>query len=269
MAITALHSAATGLRGLSTEIDVIANNLANAETVGFKGSRVNFEDLFYQMAKSPNATGDGGEVTPAGTFVGLGTKISNTQLDLSQGSLTNTNEPLDVGIEGNGFFRVKILSTVGDGTAYTRNGNFFVNSQNQLVLGMGQGYQLVPPVTIPTGTTDIQISQDGVITGLKQGGTSPTQIGQMQISQFVNPQGLILLGGSLYQETTSSGPPIQSNPGDQGSGQLQQNYLEESNVDPVNELVKLIQTQRAFELNSQSIQTADQALQTITNLRRS
>jgi flagellar basal-body rod protein FlgG len=124
-------------------------------------------------------------------------------------------------------------------------------------------------VTIPTGTTDIQISQDGVITGLKQGGTSPTQIGQMQISQFVNPQGLILLGGSLYQETTSSGPPIQSNPGDQGSGQLQQNYLEESNVDPVNELVKLIQTQRAFELNSQSIQTADQALQTITNLRRS
>jgi flagellar basal-body rod protein FlgG len=269
MAITALHSAATGLHSLSTEIDVIANNLANAETVGFKGSRVNFEDLFYQMAKSPNATSADGEVTPAGTFVGLGTKISNTQLDLTQGSLTNTNQPLDVGIEGNGFFRVKILSSVGDGTAYTRNGNFFINNQNQLVLGMGQGYQLVPPVTIPTGTTDIQISQDGIITGLKQGGTSPTQIGQMKITQFVNPQGLILLGGSLYQETTSSGPPIESNPGDQGSGQLQQNYLEESNVDPVNELVTLIQTQRAFEMNSQSIQTADQALQTITNLRRS
>src|SRR5271169_2047932 len=119
MAITALHAAATGLRGLSTEIDVIANNLANAETTAFKGSRVNFEDLFYQTLKSPDTTTAAGNVSPSGTFVGLGTRISNTQLDLTQGSLTNTGRDLDVGIQGNGFFRVKVLSTLGDGTAYT------------------------------------------------------------------------------------------------------------------------------------------------------
>jgi flagellar basal-body rod protein FlgG len=269
MAVTALYSAATGLRGLSTAIDVIANNLANAQTTAFKGSRVNFEDLFYQTQKVPGTTSGDGDISPAGIFVGLGTRISNTQLDLTQGSLANTGRDLDVGIQGDGFFRVKVLSTLGDGTAYTRNGNFFVNSQNQLVLGMGDGYELVPPITIPTGVTNIQISQDGIITGLKPGQTTPTQLGQFQLSQFVNPQGLQLLGGSLYQETNASGPQTETTPGDNGTGTLLQEYLESSNVDPVTELVTLIQTQRAFELNSQSIQTADQALQTITNLRRS
>jgi flagellar basal-body rod protein FlgG len=268
MAITALHSAATGLRGLSTAIDVIANNLANAETNAFKASRVNFEDLFYQTQKTPGTTSGSGDISPAGIFVGLGTRISNTQLDLTQGSLQNTGNALDVAIEGNGFFRVKVLSTLGDGTAYTRNGQFFVNNQNQLVVGMGDGYELDPPITIPTGVTNIQISTDGIITGLKPSTTTPTQLGQFKITQFVNPQGLNLLGGNLYQETDASGPPVDSTPGDQGSGTLLQNTLEASNVDPVNELVTLIQTQRAFELNSQSIQTADQALQTITNLGR-
>lgn len=268
MAITALHSAATGLQGLSTAIDVIANNLANAETNAFKGSRVNFEDLFYQTLRTPGTTSGSGDISPSGIFVGLGTRISNTQLDLTQGSLESTGNSLDVGIQGSGFFRVKVLSTIGDGTAYTRNGQFFVNNQNQLVVGMGDGYELDPPLTIPTGVTNIQISQDGIITGTKPGSTTPTQLGQFQLTQFVNPQGLQLLGGNLYQETQASGPPIVSTPGDQGSGELLQTYLEASNVDPVNELVTLIQTQRAFELNSQSIQTADQALQTITNLGR-
>jgi len=267
MAVTALYSAATGLRGLSTAIDVIANNLANAETNAFKASRVNFEDLFYQTEKAPGTTSGNGDISPAGIFVGLGTQISNTQLDLTEGSMQNTGNSLDVGIQGSGFFRVKVLSTLGDGTAYTRNGQFFVNSANQLVVGMGDGYELVPPITIPTGATNIQISTDGIITGIKAGQTTPTQLGQFKLSQFVNPQGLNLLGGNLYQETVASGPPIDSTPGDQGSGQLQQSYLESSNVDPVNELVTLIKTQRAFEMNSQSIQTADQALQTITNLR--
>jgi flagellar basal-body rod protein FlgG len=268
MAITALHSAATGLRGLSTAIDVIANNLANAETNGFKGSRVNFEDLFYQTQKSPGTTSGNGDISPSGIFVGLGTRISNTQLDLTEGSMQNTGNALDVGIQGPGFFRVKVLSTLGDGTAYTRNGQFFVNNANQLVVGMGDGYQLDPPLTIPTGVTNIQISQDGIITALKPGATTPSNLGQFKLTQFVNPQGLQLLGGNLYQETQASGPPIDSTPGDQGSGTLLQNYLEASNVDPVNELVTLIQTQRAFELNSQTIQTANQALQTITNLGR-
>jgi len=133
MAITALHSAATGLRALSTRIDVVANNLANAETTAFKRSRVNFEDLMYLQLKQPGVTNAAGDLTPAGIYVGLGTRISNTQIDLEQGSLENTARPLDVGIEGNGFFKVKILDSIGDGFGYTRNGNFFVNNQGDLV----------------------------------------------------------------------------------------------------------------------------------------
>jgi flagellar basal-body rod protein FlgG len=268
MAITALHSAATGLQALSTSIDVLANNLANAETTGFKGSRVNFEDLMYQTLKQPGTTTASGDISPSGIFVGLGTKISNTQLLLDQGSLQSTGRQLDVGIQGNGFFKVKILSTVGNGFAYTRNGNFFVNAKNELVLGLGDGYRLQPPITIPSDTTQISISNDGNVTVLEPTSTAQKQVGQLMLSQFVNPQGLNLLGGSLYQETESSGPPIDSKPGENGAGQVEQTYLEGSNVDPVNQLVSLIQTQRAFEMNSQSIQTADQALQTIANIKR-
>ena len=268
MAIMALNSAATGLRALSTSIDVIANNLANAETDAFKRQRANFEDLMYQNFKQPGTTNTQGDMSPAGIYVGLGTRMSNTQLDLSQGSMNNTGGNLDVGISGNGFFRVKILSTIGDGTGYTRNGSFFQNAQGQLTLGMGDGYTLIPPITIPPGAINIAIAGDGTITYQAQGSTKNQVAGQMQLYQFVNPQGLNLLGGSLYTETDASGPAIQSKPGDNGTGTLQQGYLEESNVDPVKELVSLIKTQRSFELNSQSIQTADQALQTIGNLRK-
>ncbi|HLL87701.1 MAG TPA: flagellar basal-body rod protein FlgG [Tepidisphaeraceae bacterium] len=268
MAITALYAAATGLKALSTRIDVTANNLANAETTAFKRSRVNFEDLMYLTLKQPGTTSGQGEVSPAGIFVGLGTKISNTQVDLEQGSLERTDGPLDVGIEGDGFFKVKVLDTVGDGTAYTRNGNFFRNKDGELVLGMGDGYKLVPPVSIPDGTIDVSISLDGTIAVQRAGQTTKQVVGQLQLSQFVNPNGLKLLGGSLYQETESSGTPITGRPGENGAGQILHGYLESSNVDPVKELVNLIKTQRSFELNSQSIQSADQALQVIGNLRR-
>src|SRR5437764_3083078 len=160
MAITALSSAATGLRALSTRIDVVANNLANAETTAFKRSRVNFEDLMYLTLRQPGTTSASGDVSPSGISVGLGTKISNTQIDLEQGSLESTNRPLDLGIQGNGFFAVKILDSLG-GVGYTRNGNFFVNKAGELVLGMGDGYKLIPPIVIPNGSTDITISQDG------------------------------------------------------------------------------------------------------------
>jgi len=266
MAIAALHSAATGLRALSTRIDVVANNLANAETTAFKRSRVNFEDLMYLMLKQPGTTNAAGEVSPAGIFVGLGTRISNTQVDLEQGSLENTGRQLDVGIQGQGFFRVK--TSIGDGNAYTRNGNFFVNKEGDLVLGMGDGYKLIPPIQIPTGTTDVSISEDGMVEVIRAGQNTKTRVGQLKITQFVNPQGLKLLGGSLYQTTDASGDPLESNPREDGAGTILQGFLEASNVDPVKELVTLIKTQRAFELNSQSIQTADQALQTIGNLRR-
>lgn len=268
MAITALHSAATGLRALSTRIDVVANNLANAETTAFKRSRANFEDLFYLSLKQPGTTTAAGDVSPAGIYVGLGVRISNTQLDLEQGSMENTGRQLDVGISGQGFFKVKILDSIGDGFGYTRNGNFFVNKDGEIVLGMGDGYKLEPKITVPKGTTEISISQDGKVEALVAGQARKAAIGQLQITQFVNPQGLNLLGGSIYTETDASGPPIDSRPGENGAGQIFQGFLEASNVDPVKELVTLIKTQRAFELNSQSIQTADQALQTIGNLRR-
>src|SRR3954468_13767223 len=208
MAITALNSAATGLRALSTRIDVVANNLANAETTAFKRSRVNFEDLMYLQQKQPGTTSGNGEVAPAGIFVGLGTKISNTQIDLEQGSMENTGRQLDVAIEGNGFFKVKILDSVGDGVGYTRNGNFFVNNQNELVLGMGDGYRLIPNINIPPNATEISISQSGLIEYTPAGAQAKQQAGQLQLAQFRNPQGLSLLGGSVYVATDASGPPI-------------------------------------------------------------
>jgi len=268
MSITALHSAASGLKALSTQIDVTANNLANAETTAFKRSRVNFEDLMYLTLKQPGTQTAQGEISPAGIFVGLGVRVSNTQLDLTQGSLERTDRPLDVGIEGQGFFKVQVMDTIGDGTAYTRNGNFFVNSEGELVLGLGDGYKVIPPINIPPDTTQISVSQDGNISVIRAGQQEPTDVGQLQLTTFVNPQGLKLLGGSLYQETNASGDPITGDPGENGTGTILQGFLEASNVDPVKELVTLIKTQRAFELNSQSIQTADQALQTVGNLRR-
>jgi flagellar basal-body rod protein FlgG len=268
MAITALHSAATGLRALSTRIDVVANNLANAETTAFKRSRVNFEDLFYLQVKQPGTTNSAGEPSPAGIFVGLGVKIANTQLDLEQGSLEDTRRDLDVGISGDGFFKVKVLDSVGDGFAYTRNGNFFLNNKGEFVLGVGDGYKLEPGISLPPDALEISISETGVVEYTQPGNAANQTAGQLELSQFVNPQGLKLLGGGLYVETEASGPPIDSKPGEDGAGLTLQGFLEASNVDPVKVLVSLIMSQRAFELNSQSIQSADQALQTIGNLRR-
>lgn len=268
MAITALHSAATGLRALSTRIDVVANNLANAETNTFKRSRVNFEDLMYTMLKQPGATNAAGEVSPAGIYVGLGTKISNTQLDMSQGPMENTGNNLDVGIQGQGFFKVKLMDSIGGGVGYTRNGNLFVNKDGELVLGSGDGYKIIPAIKFPQGTTDISISSDGTVNATQGVTNKKILVGQLTLTQFVNPQGLNQLGGGIYTETDSSGKPFDTKPGKLGTGTLLQGYLEGSNVDPVKELVTLIKTQRAFELNSQSIQTADQAMQTIANLRR-
>ena len=269
MAITALYSAATGLRGLSTRIDVIANNLANAETTAFKGQRANFEDLYYQELKQPGTTDSANDTSPAGIFVGLGTKLSNTQLDLTQGSMENTGGPLDVAISGPGFFPVKVLPSLGkDGIGYTRNGSFTVNSTGNLVVNIGDGYQLVPPIALPPNATNISIGTDGTVQYVKAGATAKTTAGQIKLAMFPNPQGVNLLGGSIYTESPASGQAVQSFPGQNGAAQLLSGFLESSNVDPVKELVTLIKTQRSFELNSQSIQTADQALQVIGNLRK-
>src|SRR5882757_1945237 len=180
MAITALHSAATGLRALSTRIDVVANNLANAETTAFKRSRVNFEDLYYLALKQPGTTAANGDVSPAGIYVGLGVKVSNTQLDTEQGSMESTGRQLDVGISGQGFFKIKILDSISDGFGYTRNGNFFVNHDGELVVGMGDGYKLEPGrITVPKGVTDISISQDGMVEVIMAGTNKKRRIGQI------------------------------------------------------------------------------------------
>jgi flagellar basal-body rod protein FlgG len=269
MAINALNSAATGLRALSDRIDVIANNLANAETQSFKRQRMNFEDLMYLNYKQPGTTDNAGYMNPEGISIGLGTKVSNTELDMTQGSLESTGNPLDIAIQGNGFFKVKILPTIGDGYGYTRNGALSQNALGQLTVGIGDGYLLQPQITIPPGATNIAISSDGVVQYQPQGGNAVATAGTIQLTQFVNPQGLKLQGGSIYTETPASGAPITNNPGTNGAGVLEQTYIEDSNVDPVKELVTLIKTQRSFELNSQSIQTADQTLQTVANLKKS
>jgi flagellar basal-body rod protein FlgG len=268
MAIIALHSAASGLRALSQQLDVISNNIANANNDGFKASRANFEDLMYQYQQMPGAKNALNDVIPAGIATGYGTRISATQLDMTQGSTQITNNDKDLMINGDGFFQVKVEAGRGDGLAYTRTGKFFVNDKGEMVLNGSAGYKLDPPITIPNNTLQISIGNDGRVLCTVSGNTAPQDVGQIQLARFINPQGLVQIGGNLYQRSDASGPPTLTNPGVEGAGQLVQGSVEASNVDPVKELVELIKTQRTFELNSQSIQAADQMLQQINNLKR-
>ena len=268
MAVIALHTAATGLSALSTEIDVIAHNLANVNTTAFKASRVNFEDLLYQELAQPGVENANGDQRPAGIQVGLGVRISNTDRNFSQGSAIATERPLDLLIDGQGFFSVDILEDQGTGIGYTRAGNFFLNSEGDLVLGNAQGPRLEPPINVPAEATAVEVTADGQVYVTLPGQPEPANIGQIELTTFINPNGLRPIGGNVYVETEASGPPIEGVPGEEGIGTLTQGFLEGSNVDPVKELVSLIKAQRAFEMNSQSIQAADQALQVVANLRR-
>lgn len=268
MAITALHAGATGLSALSTEIDIIANNLANVNTTGFKASRANFEDLLYQEKSQPGVENANGDQRPAGLYVGLGTRISNTQYDFAVGSPVETGSEFDMMIAGTGFFRVTISPDQGEGVGYTRAGNFFKNRDGDLVLGNLEGPRLEPPVNIPDGVAEISISADGIVSGMEPGAIERTDFGQIELSTFTNNAGLKSIGGNLFVPTAASGPPIDGMPAEGVFGQIIHKFLESSNVDPVRELVSLIKTQRAFEMNSQSVQAADEALQVISNLRR-
>ncbi|HEX7010585.1 MAG TPA: flagellar basal-body rod protein FlgG [Phycisphaeraceae bacterium] len=268
MAITALHTASTGLSALSTSLDVIANNLANVNTTGFKASRVNFEDLLYVEKAQPGVENANGDQRPTGLYVGLGTRISGTQINLQQGDLIETGRELDLAIDGSGFFQVGISPDLGTGIGYTRAGDFFVNADGELVLGNTQGPRLEPPIALPADTMKVEVSSDGTIFAFQPGNVEPTEVGQLTLATFVNPAGLKPIGGNLFIETAASGPPIEGVAGEGQLGSIIQRFLEGSNVNPVRELVDLIKTQRAFELNSQSIQAADESLQVITNLRR-
>lgn len=268
MATIALHTAATGMNAISTQIDVIANNLANVNTTAFKAQRANFTDLFYVELAQPGVENANGDERPSGIHVGLGTKVANTDFDFTQGSPIETGQPLDVMVDGNGFFAVDILDEAGTGIGYTRSGNFFVNSEGQVVLGNGDGPLLVPGLTIPPTATSVEITADGQVWVSEAGSPDPTNIGEIPLNLFVNPKGLVPIGGNIYVESEASGPPLEVTPGSEGAGTLLQGFLEASNVDPVSELVELVKAQRAFELNSQSIQAADEALQVVANLRR-
>jgi flagellar basal-body rod protein FlgG len=268
MATIALSTATTGLSALSTQIDVISNNLANVNTISFKSNRVNFEDLLYQNLAQPGVETAKGDQRPAGVEVGLGVRIANTARDFKQGPAINTGNSLDVMIEGNGFFAVDAPSDIGTGIAYTRSGNFFRNAQGELVLGNSNGPRLQPPITIPSNAIDITVSQDGKVLVTQPGSPNASQVAQLQLTSFVNPVGLNAIGGNLFTETSASGPPITGVPGENGMGLTRQGFLEGSNVNPVAELVDLIKAQRAFEMNSQTIQAADQTLQVVANLRR-
>jgi len=244
-------------------LDTIANNLANASTTSFKRTRTNFEDLFYEHLKVPGAESDAGQ-TGVGISVGLGTRVQSTTQNFSQGSLLDTNGDFDVAIVGEGFFQVQD----GAGLAYTRAGNFTLNSNGDMVLASADsGRVLQGPFNIPPGATSITITGDGQITYL-DGQNVLQNAGQIPVYQFPNKTGLLQKGENLYVETIASGTALAGTPGTDGFGQLRHRFLEASNVEPVRELVDLIKTQRNFELNSQTIQAADQMLQLISNLRR-
>jgi len=269
MSIMAMNTAATGLEALSSKLDVTANNLANVNTVAFKRSRVNFEDLLYQIRRQPGTENALGNITPAGIEVGTGVKVSSTELNFTPGSLEITNQQLDVAIEGNGFFKVQIYPDMGPGgIGYTRAGNFFINANGEMVLGNSNGFRLEPTITIPENATSITIGSDGKVMVTTPTDAAPQEIGQITLSRFVNPQGLLAKGQNVYVETSASGPASDGNPTDEGFGSLLQGSLEASNVEPVRELVDMIQTQRSFELNSQAIQASDEMLRVISSLRR-
>jgi len=266
MSIQTLYTAATGMQSMESKLDVIANNMANVNTVAFKKGRANFEDLFYRHEKFPGALDNAGQPTAVGTSYGLGSRVSSVQIDQSQGAFEHTKRELDVAIVGKGFFQV--TDSTGD-ILYSRAGNFNVNAEGQLVLGSAStGRVLEPQISIPRDATRIEITPEGRVYVKQPGATQMSQAGQITLAQFVNPEGLLQVGENLYAETDASNTATIGNPNANGLGLLRQNFLEASNVAPVSELIDLIQTQRSFELNSQMVQAGDQMLQVVANLRR-
>jgi len=254
------------MQALSTKIDVIANNIANADTVGFKSSRANLEDLAYQIRQQPGVQTSAESNAPLGTQIGLGTSVSNTQVLFQQGSALSTNMPLDVLIEGDGFFQVELPN--GE-IGYTRAGNFVRNADGELVLGNSFGYRLADSPTIPPDISNdaITISSDGSVSVRNEDGTVQA-VGQLELARFVNPNGLLQMGGNVFRQSGASGEPLEAQPGEQGIGLLKSGHLEQSTTEAVTELVNLIKTQRTFQMNSQSIRSADEMLQVVANLKR-
>ena len=257
---TALWAAKTGLDAQQTRMSVTAHNLANVSTTGFKKGRAAFEDLLYQNVRQVGSSTSQDTMMPTGLQLGTGTRIVSTEKSYMQGSLSQTENALDLAIEGHGFFQIQMP----DGTlAYTRDGDFELSSQGQLVTS--SGYIVQPGINIPQGTQSISVGNDGVVTAQIAGQSAPTQVGSIQLYDFINPPGLQARGENLLMESAASGPAQAGTPGLNGLGQIQQGALESSNVNVVEELVNMIETQRAYEMNSKAIQTTDQMLEYVTN----
>ena len=255
-----LWAAKTGLDAQQTKMAVISNNLANASTTGFKRGRPIFEDLLYQNIQQAGAQTSQDTQSPSGLHLGTGVRVVATERTFTQGNLNATGNAMDMAVEGRGFFEVLLP----DGNrAYTRDGSFQVDRDGQVVTA--NGYIVQPGITLPPGVLNFSVGADGTVSIQLAGQASPIQIGTMQIVDFVNPGGLQPRGKNLYLETGASGPPSPGTPGLDGLGTIQQGYLEGSNVNVVEELVSMIETQRAYEMNSKAIATSDQMLQYVNN----
>jgi flagellar basal-body rod protein FlgG len=259
--IRSLWIAKTGLDAQQTQLDVISNNLANVSTNGYKRSRAVFEDLLYQTIRQPGAASSQQTTIPSGLTLGTGVQPIATERIFTQGGLSQTSNPLDVAINGQGFFQIQMP----DGTlAYTRDGSFQKDSTGQVVTS--SGFPVSPSITIPSNALTVSISQDGIVSITQPGTTATTQVGTIQLATFVNPGGLQSTGQNLFIETASSGTPTPNTPGTNGTGLLNQGYVETSNVNVAEELVSMIQTQRAYEMNSKAVTTSDQMLSRLTQM---
>jgi flagellar basal-body rod protein FlgG len=257
----ALHVAATGMSAQETKLDTIANNLANANTTGFKRQEAEFEDLLYQNLRAPT-TNAGGAVAPAGAQLGSGARVVTTSRAFSEGPVQQTGNPLDLAIEGKGFLAV--MRREGE-IAYTRAGTLKVDAQGRLATS--DGLPIEPPITIPSDATTVSIAADGVVTAVTAGQRQPTQLGQLQLVTFPNPNGLSAVGHNLYEASAASGEPSTGNPGADGRGTFLQGALEGSNVEVVTEMIALVRTQRAYEVNSKVVSAADEMLRNATQVR--
>ncbi len=259
--IRSLWIAKTGLDAQQTNLDVIANNLANAATTGYKRVKPVFEDLLYQTLRAAGGPTGGQAQSPSGLQVGTGVRAGAAERVFLQGSLTQTGNPLDLAINGPGFFQVTLPTGQ---LAYTRDGNFSRDAQGQLV--NQAGYVLAPGITIPINSTSITISETGQVSVQLAAQVAPSQVGELQIARFINPGGLASIGGNLLVETASSGTPTPGLPGTDGAGTLRQTYVEASNVNVAEELVALIQAQRAYEVNTRAIKASDEMLQRLAQV---
>ena len=261
--LRALFTGATGMQAQQLNVDVIANNLANVSTIGFKKMRADFQELLYETIIPAGAPSAQGNEIPTGLQIGAGVRPASTSRIFTEGEFKRTDNELDVAIEGDGFFQVTLPA--GD-TAYTRSGAFKVNSTGDMVTS--EGFLIIPGVNIPTTALNITIATDGTVSVINAGTTAPAQVGQIQLVKFQNPAGLSSQGRNLFLETNASGTPITGTPGLQGFGTLAQGFIENSNVQVVDELVGLIESQRAYEINSRTVQTADEMLRTVSDLKR-